>query len=326
MPNITNTKPIYEVVVIATMSAGKSTVINALIGKELLHSANEATTATITRIHDKDYLPYFSGNAYSYKNELLDEAHQIDASIMKKWNADSEIKTIDLEGNIEALHNDAMDIVIYDTPGPNNSQDDNHEKLTMEVIENGNFGLILYVLNATQLGVNDDYSLLQKIQESFKRNKEKEIIFLINKADMLDKEKGEGIEKIIHKTKQYLMNIGFIDPIILPTSANQALICQKVINKEKITRKQLVELRNLTENQSYEFIIKSEAPADIKLKSISKINKLKNKKIHFYNVRNGLKISNKKLIKGYMHSGFGMISVILQKKLKSHPYQKNITN
>ena len=47
-------KLIFEVVVVATMSAGKSTVINALIGKELLHSANEATTATITRIHDND--------------------------------------------------------------------------------------------------------------------------------------------------------------------------------------------------------------------------------------------------------------------------------
>ena len=47
-------KDLFEVIVVATMSAGKSTVINALIGQELLHSANEATTATITRIHDKD--------------------------------------------------------------------------------------------------------------------------------------------------------------------------------------------------------------------------------------------------------------------------------
>ena len=59
-----NKKNIFEVIVVAPMSAGKSTVINALIGKELLHSANEATTATITRIHDKDNLPFFSGCAY----------------------------------------------------------------------------------------------------------------------------------------------------------------------------------------------------------------------------------------------------------------------
>ncbi|MGC6248222.1 dynamin family protein [Bisgaard Taxon 45] len=325
MHHTINTKPIYEVVVIATMSAGKSTIINALIGQELLHSANEATTATITRIHDKDDLPYFSGDAYSYKNERLYESDKIDANEIKRWNADPTIKTIHLEGNIEALHNDVMDIVIYDTPGPNNSQDDNHEELTMEVIENGNFGLILYVLNATQLGVNDDYSLLHKIQESFKKNKEKEIIFLLNKADMLDSEKGENIETIINKTKHYLMNIGFIEPIIIPTSANQALICQKVINREKITKTQLADLRYFTEHQYTDFIIKSETPAEFKLKCISKMKKLNNKKITFYNIRNSFKISNIKLLKSYMNSGFGIVSLILQKKLKtSHTHYNTI--
>lgn len=155
-------KLIFEVVVVATMSAGKSTVINALIGKELLHSANEATTATITRIHDKDDLPFFSGNAYGYKSELIAEAHNIDAQTLREWNADPKIKMIDLMGDIEALYNDEAELVIYDTPGPNNSQDDNHEALTMEVINDGGYGLILYVLNATQLGVNDDRSLLEK--------------------------------------------------------------------------------------------------------------------------------------------------------------------
>nr|WP_314741317.1 dynamin family protein [uncultured Haemophilus sp.] len=99
-------KPIFEVIVVATMSAGKSTVINALIGQELLHSANEATTATITRIHDKDDLPYFSGCAYGYQSECLKHSHQIDAETLKEWNADPSIKTIDLMGDITAIRND----------------------------------------------------------------------------------------------------------------------------------------------------------------------------------------------------------------------------
>lgn len=40
-----------HIFVAATMSAGKSSLINALIGKELLNSANEATTAKIMRIY-----------------------------------------------------------------------------------------------------------------------------------------------------------------------------------------------------------------------------------------------------------------------------------
>lgn len=114
-------KNLFEIIVVATMSAGKSTVINALIGKELLHSANEATTATITRIHDKDNLSFFPGCAYRYKSELLKESNRLDAQILKEWNADPSIKTIDLMGDIAAIRNDNAELVTYDTPGPNNS-------------------------------------------------------------------------------------------------------------------------------------------------------------------------------------------------------------
>ena len=45
---------IFEVSVIATMSSGKSTLINSLLHTELLPSENAACTATICRILDND--------------------------------------------------------------------------------------------------------------------------------------------------------------------------------------------------------------------------------------------------------------------------------
>ena len=39
-----------NIIIAATMSAGKTSLVNALIGKEILWSSNEAATATITRI------------------------------------------------------------------------------------------------------------------------------------------------------------------------------------------------------------------------------------------------------------------------------------
>ncbi len=44
----------FDVYVVATMSSGKSTLINAMLGHDLLPAANEATTATIARITDND--------------------------------------------------------------------------------------------------------------------------------------------------------------------------------------------------------------------------------------------------------------------------------
>ena len=44
----------FEVNVVATMSAGKSTLINALLNKKLMPAKQEACTATITEIKDND--------------------------------------------------------------------------------------------------------------------------------------------------------------------------------------------------------------------------------------------------------------------------------
>lgn len=235
-----NKKNIFEVIVVAPMSAGKSTVINALIGKELLHSANEATTATITRIHDKDNLPFFSGCAYGYKSELLKESNQIDAQILKEWNANPSIKTIDLIGDIAAIRNDNAELVIYDTPGPNNSQDDSHKALTMEIIEDGNYGLVLFVLNSTNLGANDEYDLLQIVQTALKNSPNKKVAFLLNK-----KEKLENPEDTIIRVKEKLINIGFEEPLIFPISAYSALLLHKKINQQELDEDEMIDLELL---------------------------------------------------------------------------------
>ena len=46
----------YNVAVCATMSAGKSTFINAMLGSDYIPSKNEACTAKITTIRDNDNL------------------------------------------------------------------------------------------------------------------------------------------------------------------------------------------------------------------------------------------------------------------------------
>lgn len=51
----------YSVAVVATMSAGKSTLLNAMVGHRLLPARNEACTASVCRIEDCDELPAFRG-------------------------------------------------------------------------------------------------------------------------------------------------------------------------------------------------------------------------------------------------------------------------
>lgn len=304
--------PIFETVIIATMSAGKSTLTNALVGQELLHSANEATTATITKIYNKDNWVDFIGCAYDYKDNPI-KKQVINAQILREWNANPDIKTIDLTGNIQALHNDKAELVIYDTPGPNNSQDDNHEALTMEVINDSNYGLILYVLNATQLGVNDDRSLLEKIKVTLDKDSHKEIIFLLNKADCLDPEKGETLDKIVANAEQHLTNAGFNKPSIIPTSAHYALVIQKALNGISLTRSERNHLKNALSTLNNQFIIHSKIPNELKLQVFNKLNQ--SKITGKFKLSNGEVIKKEHLQKALTRTGFSALQQLLQQKL-----------
>lgn len=304
---------LFDVVVIATMSAGKTTAINALLGKELLHSANEATTATITRIHDQDHLKTFNGKAYSYQNKLLNEIDDIDAESLRAWNADPKIKTIDLVGDIKALYNDKAELVLYDTPGPNNSQDDNHESLTMEVVDDGQFGLIIYILNATQLGVNDDRSLLEKVKVSLEKDKHKEIIFLLNKADMLDPEKGESIAKVVKNAENYLTNIGFKNPQIIPTAANYVLIAEKALNGEPLTRSQRSQLKSALVTSNKSMILNATIEPEFKKMVVRNLEKSYSKRR--IKITDDFIVTEQRLKRLVMQYGFGIVHLLLQKRL-----------
>lgn len=318
-----NQTNIFDVVVIATMSAGKSTVINALIGHELLHSANEATTATITRIHDKDSLTSFEGMAYDFDDNVIDMEEAVDGELLRKWNTDPSIKTIDLAGNIKAIHNDHTEIVIYDTPGPNNSQDGSHAMLTMEVIDDGQFGLILYVLNATQLGINDDKELLEKIRKSLDQDMHKEIIFLLNKADCLDQDKGESIDKLVANAQNYLNNLGFANPTIICTAAQQALLAQKVLNGELLTRSQRNELKQaLSFLDDTSILLGSKMEGEVKAKVLDQyIRYLGSVDTCEIMVSDGFAVQKNDLNRIIWSAGFGYVYQLLQSRLKQSECQ-----
>ena len=113
---------LFDINVVATMSSGKSTLINALLGRQLMPAANEATTATIVRIVDtgtdqKD----FSAVAFDKSGNIVAKMEKVSLSDMKKLNADPKVSMIELKGRIPFVSSVGMRLVLVDTPGPNNS-------------------------------------------------------------------------------------------------------------------------------------------------------------------------------------------------------------
>ena len=250
---------IFEVSVIATMSSGKSTLINSLLHKELLPSKNEACTATIARILDNDDMDGYEAECYAADGKtIIYRRSTVDAEKLQKYNSDKNVAYIDIEGNIPAIDSNKIRLCLRDTPGPNNSRDENHGRLTQSIIKRTN-AVVLYVLNATNSGVTDDKALLQSIAEEMatagKQSRDR-FIFVINKCDDLDEEKGETIENLLQNTREYLKECGITEPTLIPTSALLALLVRKARNHEHLSRKEKKELdqvEDFVENELLHF-------------------------------------------------------------------------
>lgn len=236
--NINNS--IFPINVIATMSSGKSTLINALLGKKLMPSKNEACTATITEILDNDQ-ETFAADVYDDKNVVLQKISNLTYEVMCELNDNQDVDRITVKGNIPFLDAKSTALLLVDTPGPNNSQNQAHKNTTYRAINSDANNLILYVLNGTQLSTNDDASLLSYVAEQIKKGGKQvrdRFIFVVNKMDGFNPEE-EDIDKAITVAKRYLASYGIEDPQIFPCSAYTALNIRTYledIDIEKMTR------------------------------------------------------------------------------------------
>lgn len=227
-----NYKDLKRILVVSTMSSGKSTLINALIGQDLFPSRNDACTAKIIRYIRNNRLKHVKAIA---KGEEEIRANNITKNSLDEINSNSNYDRITLIGPIRSLYKYKNTIEIIDTPGTNNSLDKNHMNITLDFLGSGEFDVILYVLNVTQLGVNDDLFLLKRIKEYLDKNRDKKIVFVLNKMDQIDEEI-ESIDEIYNNAIKYIKNIGIDEVRLVSISAELAKLVKKDKYEELTTR------------------------------------------------------------------------------------------
>lgn len=224
----------FDISVVATMSSGKSTLINALLGKQLMPAANEATTATIVRIVDTSSektsteVGNYSAIAYDKSHNKIAEKANVGLEDMKKWNGDARISEVELRGHIPFVESVGMKLVLVDTPGPNNSRDTSHRDMTYKMLADSEKSLVLYVMNATQMGVNDEKNFLDYICDCMKKGGKQgrdRFIFAVNKMDSFNpKVEGEDcVERALEGVMVSLEERGIMNPNIFPVSSLVAL-------------------------------------------------------------------------------------------------------
>lgn len=255
----------FEVNVIATMSSGKSTLINSLLGQELMPAKNEACTATIGRIKAVPNQKIFTGTCYDKNQNQLCDVSEVNRDKLKEFNENEKVSEIHLEGEIPFSNSSKTNLILIDTPGPNNSRDRSHREKTFSIIKDKSAkNLVLYVLNATQLKTNDDQYLLKTIAEAMqvggKQSKDR-FMFVVNKLDTYDIENGDSVKSTLDNVRQYLKEeCGIENPNIFLASAEFAKVIRLHQQNQKLTVKQDRILRNVDLLNAEELHLEKYAP------------------------------------------------------------------
>lgn len=224
-----------EYVVVSTMSSGKSTFINALMGKNIMPSENQACTGKIFKLESlfgeqKDMM--------CIKRNGKLERYLLEEKVLKKLNLEEGIDQIDIQVKYPNIHNN---ISIYDTPGVNSFQNKGHKDVTYSFLEKSKIKNIIYIFNATNLATEDDQFFLLDIEE-LKNKKDLKIMFILNKIDNIDKTK-ENKEKIIEGVEKYIKDNGFENYSLFPLSAYCAKLIRKALNNNLKTRAEILDLK-----------------------------------------------------------------------------------
>ncbi len=219
-------KPMQRYIVTANMSAGKSTLINALIGKPLTRTSQEVCTGNKCYLYNK---PFEDGCIH-----LKNDTYTMNAS-----SDDLEDISWEYETNIASFFR-GMDEIKYrlciiDTPGVNSAINRNHGRISRKALKKEQYEKVLYILNANKLGTEEEIAHLKWISENVQKDK---IIFILNKLDdfhIAD----DNISISLNKVKNDLAMLGFQNPIICPISAYFALLIKRKSYGDKLTDDEL---------------------------------------------------------------------------------------
>ena len=196
----------FRIALVGEFSTGKSTFINALIGRDLLLHATEEVTATITNIHnvgreDKRWHScdvIFSDGKVEH---LEDDSQLLDYTTTKSrvTNVVNTIKSVDYYTD---FMDPSVDIILVDTPGLNGMAD-GHRELTLEEVKRADF--CIYLVGIRGLAETD--KIILKEMSYYQKN----FVFIINFIDQLKTSEGETVEEKKEEIDKFLKNDVFLE-------------------------------------------------------------------------------------------------------------------
>ena len=195
-----------RIIVTANMSAGKSTLINALVGKPVARTSQEVCTGNVCYLFNKAY----EDNNIHLSTQVLNLRATADDLHGYDWDGH-----ISIASYFTGITPDIPRLCIIDTPGVDAALYKEHSKRAYNALLNDSYDTIIYIVSPTRLGTDAEKEHLRWVAQNLQKDK---LIFVLNKLDDYHNF-SDSIEESIHDFKEDLLKIGFENPVICPISA-----------------------------------------------------------------------------------------------------------
>lgn len=187
----------FSIVVVGEFSAGKSTLLNALMGKRILPSFSNETTATVNFLRHSEKAANGEAGRVYYNNGDDEPLQNATLATIEKYvstkgdDVAKKIDHLDLYLDSEFLKDG---VTLVDSPGLNGVAD-GHREITETQILKSHASIFLF--NSDHPGSKTDFEFLHDLQSRVKT-----IIFVLNKIDEIKADEGETPESVIETLKK----------------------------------------------------------------------------------------------------------------------------
>lgn len=312
-------KDTFAISVLATMSSGKSTLLNALLSANILPVGNRATTANIVEIYDNDG-DKFEVETYDKNGMLIAGKREVNTELIKEINNDKSVHTAKIYGNIPFVNVGKMSLMLRDTPGPN-SQKEEHGQLTDSIImDPKNQSAIIYVMDTTKPEDKSDGELLKAIAREMKKGDRltaDRFFFVINKVDDWvegNDSNDQTMDKLISETRTYLENHGIENPRLFPVTADLALKIRRKIVGDELNPIAEKSFKSKIENFSSEY-------SEIQFEKFSSASKFVNERLETM-----LRDANNEYEIALIHSGIVSLELSIREYMEKYAYPIKISD
>lgn len=220
----------FSIVVVGEFSAGKSTLLNALMGERILPSFSNETTATVNFLRHSEKASNGEAGRVYYNNgdeEPLKDATlaTIEKFVSTKGNdVAKKVDHLDLYLDSEFLKDG---VTLVDSPGLNGVADGHREITEAQILKSH---ACIFLFNSDHPGSKTDFEFLHDLQSRVKT-----IIFVLNKIDDIKADEGETPESVIETLKKTYKD-KFPEestvPEIWPVAAYPALVARNPVALE----------------------------------------------------------------------------------------------